>query len=215
MNHRVQGDTVSGMLGIHQIFMAESTLDKRQLRALLRQKRRNLEPISQRLAAHKISLFIQALPQWASADQIAVYWPNDGEVDTADISKACRMQGKTLYLPVIGDNKTLEFAQWDSSGSLSKNRFGIPEPLASALRCEPGNLDIIFVPLVGWDTSGNRLGMGAGYYDRALAGVSGPLLIGLGYAEQEMANIPVDNWDIALNKVVTEKGAQHCHSRSA
>lgn len=214
MNHRVQGDTVSGMLGIHQISMAESTLDKRQLRALLRQKRHNLEPISQRLAAQQISTLSQTLHDWANAIHIAVYWPTNGEIDTADISQTCREQGKHLYLPVIGDNKTLEFAQWTRDGDLSKNHFGIPEPGPDSPRRTPANLDIIFLPLVGWDQSGSRLGMGAGYYDRALNGVSGPILVGLGYAVQEVSKIPADSWDIALDKVITEKGVQHCDARS-
>ena len=215
MNHRVQGDTVSGMLGIQQIFMAESAPDKRQLRTLLRQKRRELEPVSQRLAALQISTLSQMLPEWANASHVAVYWPTDGEIDTAEISQACRTQGKILYLPVVGDNKALEFAQWTRSESLSNNRFGIPEPILTAPRCTPANLDIIFLPLVGWDQSGSRLGMGAGYYDRALKGVSGPLLVGLGYKVQEVRHIPTDSWDIALDKVITEQAVQHCRARSS
>ena len=213
MNHRVQGDTVSGMLGIQQIFMAESAPDKRQLRTLLRQKRRDLESLSQRLAAQQICTLSQNLPEWANASHVAVYWPNDGEIDTAQISQACRTQGKTVYLPVLSDNKSLEFAQWTGSENLSSNRYGIPEPTPSAPRCAPASLDIIFLPLVGWDHSGSRLGMGAGYYDRALKGVSGPLLVGLGYTAQEISHIPTDSWDIALDKVITEQGVQHCRAR--
>jgi 5-formyltetrahydrofolate cyclo-ligase len=213
LNHRVQGDTVSGMLGIQPIFMTESTIDKRQLRALLRHKRRNLDPTSQRMAAQQISTLSQTLHEWADARRIGVYWPTNDEIDTSDISQACRAQGKHLYLPVVGDNKTLTFAQWISGGQLSNNRFDIPEPVTDTPHCMPANLDIVFLPLVGWDQSGNRLGMGAGYYDRALKGISGPLLVGLGYAAQEVSTIPTDSWDIALDKVITEKGVRHCIMR--
>ena len=215
MNHRVQGDTVSGMLGIQQIAMAESMLDKRQLRTSLKAIRRELPLSCQRLAAQQISALSQTLPEWANAHHVAVYWPINGEIDTAEISQACQDQGKTHYLPVVGDNKTLEFAQWTRAGNLLDNRFGIPEPIASAPRCTPANLDIVFLPLVGWDQSGSRLGMGAGYYDRVLKGVSGPLLVGLGYSAQEVDSIPADSWDIALDKVLTEQGVQHCRARSS
>ncbi|MEH6568460.1 MAG: 5-formyltetrahydrofolate cyclo-ligase [Halioglobus sp.] len=193
--------------------MAESAPDKRQLRTLLRHKRRELEPLSQRLAAQQICTLSQTLHEWVNASHVAVYWPTDGEVDTTEISQACRTQGKTLYLPVVGDHKTLNFAQWTRSGNLSNNRFGIPEPIPTAPRCTPADLDIIFLPLVGWDQRGSRLGMGAGYYDQALKGVSGPLLVGLGYTVQEVSHIPTDSWDIALDKVITEQGVQHCRAR--
>ena len=71
---------------------------------------------------------------------------------------------------------------------------------------------IIVLPLVGWDRQGTRLGMGGGYYDRSLAGVSGPLLAGLAYSVQESTVLPRDQWDVPLDIVVTEDCVHCCRA---
>ena len=65
-------------------------------------------------------------------------------------------------------------------------------------------LDIVFLPVVGWDRRGGRLGMGGGYYDRTLANISGPLLVGLAHDGQQVDDIPRESWDVALDYVATD-----------
>ena len=94
------------------------------------------------------------------------------------------------------------------------NAYGIAEPVASATAAiSPRNLDAVLMPVVGFDRQGNRLGMGAGYYDRALRHLQGgsrrwrrPRLVGLAFACQEVELIVPSTWDIPLDVVVTERG---------
>ena len=72
---------------------------------------------------------------------------------------------------------------------------------------------MIFLPVVGWDSHGGRLGMGGGYYDRALAGIVGPVLVGLAYGSQQVEQIPRESWDIVLDYVATDAGLIRCKGR--
>jgi 5-formyltetrahydrofolate cyclo-ligase len=190
--------------------MAQSTPNKKQLRSVLRQRRRALDPEEHDSAATQIALHAQTLPTWTTAQHIAVYRDCDGEIGSSNLVETSLAQGKRIYFPVIGDNNALEFARWFEGEPLQHNRFGIAEPLPSAQRCPTGDLDILFMPLVGWDRSGNRLGMGGGYYDRALQAISGPVLVGLAYSNQEVEEIPRESWDISLDIVLTECGIYTC-----
>jgi 5-formyltetrahydrofolate cyclo-ligase len=66
---------------------------------------------------------------------------------------------------------------------------------------------------VGWDGHGGRLGMGGGFYDRTLSGISGPLLVGLAHENQQVDEIPLENWDIALDYVATDVGLYACQQK--
>jgi 5-formyltetrahydrofolate cyclo-ligase len=85
-------------------------------------------------------------------------------------------------------------------------------------RLSAHQLDLVFVPLVGFDAKGERLGMGAGYYDRAFAFLRRrhhwihPRLIGLAYSFQQVPHIEGASHDVRLNAVVTEKGLIKCNT---
>jgi len=185
------------------------TSSKAKLRTHKRQQRQAMDAPAQRAAADAVSGLITQLPGWPSASRIALYLANDGELDTSSVEALCRNEGKQLFLPVIKVNNELEFARWDTNVTLQVNRFGIPEPGADAERCCASALDIVILPLVAWDLQGGRLGMGAGFYDKALAGVSGPLLIGLAHTMQQVPCVPNEPWDVSMDFVVTDT-ALHC-----
>ena len=178
-------------------------------RAHMRQQRQALDAPAQLAAANAVSSRITQLPGWSVASRIVLYLANDGEINTSPLAALCRTQGKQLFLPVIKANSELEFARWDTNITLQVNRFGIPEPDAGAERCDASALDIVIVPLVAWDLQGRRLGMGGGFYDKALAGVSGPLLVGLAHTMQQAPCVPSDPWDISMDFVLTDT-ALHC-----
>lgn len=211
------------MLGIPSLFVATPVIgqktamcntdkagsqrSKADWRRYLRDKRNQLSVTAQE-AGHAIARHIVHLPQWHAAQRVALYYPADGEIDTDATASLCRAQGKLIYLPVIQPQKRLAFARWEEHDVLQTNRFGIPEPPVEADQCHITGLDVVLVPLVGWDRSGTRLGMGGGFYDRALSDtpVNKPLLVGLGYSQQEVASLPRDSWDVLLNFVLTEQG---------
>ena len=190
--------------------MSDSKLSKAQLRTELRQRRQALGPGEQLAAAQAAATFIQQLPGWPGARRIALYLAADGEIDTTELAQLGRSQGKQLFLPVIEQDDHLSFAAWLPGSRLAANRYGIPEPPGDAKRCATNTLDIIFLPLVGWDLHGGRLGMGGGFYDRTLAGTSGPVLVGLAHGNQQVDRIPREDWDIPLDFIATDTALYCC-----
>ncbi len=97
------------------------------------------------------------------------------------------------------------------------NRLGILEPQAQAW-VGARWLHLVFVPLLGFDASGMRLGMGAGYYDRAFAWRftrkvwRGPLMVGLAYAFQQVPHITAAPHDVRLDAIVTDEGVLQCNT---
>lgn len=121
-------------------------------------------------------------------------------------------RGKQCFLPVLGHGRSrrLSFAPLNFSGGWYKNRFGIPEQSAQR-HLRAASLDVLFIPLVAFDARGNRLGMGAGFYDATLAYLRlrkiwhKPRLVGVGYAFQHVLAVPADAWDLKLDAAVTDK----------
>lgn len=114
-------------------------------------------------------------------------------------------------MPVLRKNRLL-FAPWDDSSDWEENRYGIPEPLCRHRDLlTPRQLDVVVVPLVAFDDSLNRLGMGGGYYDRTFAfrkragALRRPLLIGVAYSFQRVDALQAQSWDVPLDVVITEK----------
>ena len=92
---------------------------------------------------------------------------------------------------------------------MTQNKYGIEEPELRVDNVVPlADIDVLLLPLVGFDEKGNRLGMGGGYYDRTLAqwynGHAPHLFpIGLSYDEQRVSELPVEAWDIPLPEIIT------------
>ena len=106
----------------------------------------------------------------------------------------------------------MQFARYLPGMPMRPNRFAIPEPAIARAQLLPAqSLDLILMPLVGFDRSGNRLGMGGGFYDRTLAfrhhrdGYRGPLLLGLAYQFQCLDGLQARHWDVPLDGILTEK----------
>jgi 5-formyltetrahydrofolate cyclo-ligase len=181
-----------------------------RLRRELRAARGALDPRQQTRASTGLCRVIAALPVFHRARRIAFYLAHGGEIDPKPVLELAATLGKTCYLPVLhplGHNR-LYFVRHSAGEPLIPNRFGIPEPL---LR-DPvpiWSLDVIFIPLVAFDAAGNRLGQGAGFYDRSLAIMRRrtgrhPLLIGLAHGFQQMPQLHPAPWDVPLDGVATE-----------
>ena len=120
-----------------------------------------------------------------------------------------RRRNCRLYVPVVrGARATMHFVPLE--GPLRRNRFGIPEPRFDARHViDPRTLDMVLMPLVAFDFSGERLGSGAGYYDRAFAFARArrrPRLIGLAYRWQGVESLERAPWDVPMHAVVTDAG---------
>lgn len=146
---------------------------------------------------------------------IALYIAADGELDPAPLLERLLAFNKTLYLPVLrpGRQRALWFSEYRPGDRLRRNRFGIPEPdTRHRIPIPPWGLDLIILPLVAFSSSGTRVGMGGGYYDRTLAYQRRhplwrkPELVGYGYDFQKVDSLEQKAWDVPLHGIVTESG---------
>ncbi|BDX02029.1 5-formyltetrahydrofolate cyclo-ligase [Marinomonas pontica] len=185
-----------------------SHLDPRQiLRRQLRQTRRNLSSQEQQSAALQLSSRFEEYADHfhlTSGNRVALYLTNDGEISPHVLCADFWEQGIETYLPVV-QGKHLTFARYSSETVWQENIFGIKEPVT--MDYVSGEvLDLVLLPLVGFDSKGGRLGMGGGFYDRTFANkktTEKPRLIGLAHDCQEVKSLPVEGWDVPLEAIIT------------
>lgn len=188
---------------------------KTRLRKELRLRRASLDETQRRAFDAAINSRLIHLVQEVQHRVVAAYLAFDGEPDLESSLLQLAHQGATLALPVIHEvpgRNFITFRHWLPGEPLRANRFGILEPDGTD-EIPISQIDLCLVPLVGWDRSGSRLGMGASYYDRAFQSFvlqNKPVRMGVGYGLQETGEIPLDPWDIRLHAMLTENGWFTC-----
>jgi 5-formyltetrahydrofolate cyclo-ligase len=178
------------------------------LRARVLHKRCELSHEFVTEASQLVASRIVALTAFEDARVVAAYSAFKNEIDPLEILKTALSAEKQALLPVLVKGKKLNFAPFRPDEASCENRYGIKEPACKEGRLvQINSVGLILVPLVCFDRNCNRIGMGAGYYDRTLADASEnrPIKIGLAYEMQRIDSVPVHPWDIALDLVVTEK----------
>lgn len=189
---------------------------RNQLRKTVRGLRRNLSPEQQKKASHLLLSRIRQRLDFIRAKHIALYLPNDGEIDPQPLIALCWKLGKTVYLPVLHPtaHNRLWFVPYSPKSTMIQNIYGIQEPkLIPKLRRNAWALNLVFLPLVAFDAQGNRMGMGGGYYDRTFdfkakkRGFKSPNLIGLAHEIQRVEKLPVENWDIPLESIISDRNS--------
>lgn len=177
------------------------------LRQQLRQRRRDI-PAAQRIeAAEQLADALLALPFTPTHGFVAGYWALDGEI--ALHRWQMRLPDSLIYcLPVLSGD-VLRFAPWRPGQPLTANRYGIPEPdVAAGDTLAAEQMALVVAPLVGFDAQARRLGMGGGWYDRSFAfrqaRPAPPWLVGVGFAAQQVDDLPVQPWDVGVDAICTE-----------
>ncbi|MDE2235502.1 MAG: 5-formyltetrahydrofolate cyclo-ligase [Gammaproteobacteria bacterium] len=191
--------------------MTPPQAESKKIRYEMRSRRRALDPGLRADAAASMASLVAGLPAYQSARNIAAYAAVDGEMDAAALLLQAEHDGKRVYMPVLPAKQpqALQFHAWTPAVRMRENRLHIPEPEAvAASGIDPQSLDLVLVPLVAFDRVGNRLGMGAGYYDRTFAFLKQagrkPLLLGLAYEFQRVERLTAASWDVPLAGVATE-----------
>jgi len=200
--------------------MSESQLtlaaSRKRLRSALRAKRRAVTPKARKLLseqlAHNVDCCLHLRPSW----RIALYAALPEELDTTPLIELARQRGCRIYLPRIDRHSLGRKMQFvEMSTRQRSNRLGIFEPEGARI-IGARWLDLVFLPLVGFDSRGVRLGTGGGFYDRAFAFRHWravwhtPQLIGLAYSFQQVEHITSAAHDVLMDAVVTEKGVIRC-----
>lgn len=187
-----------------------------ELRRTLRARRRALTGTERTIAQSRLTRAIRSLHAYRRAKNIAIYLAVDGEADLGELITATARRGVAVYAPQLTDDR-LTFRALRADGALTTNRYGIPEPSDGA-PIDARSLDLVLTPLVGFDHSGARLGMGKGYYDRTFEFLRlrrswlKPKLLGVGFAFQEIPSLDTAPWDVGLWGVVTDIDTIQFHS---
>ena len=178
------------------------------LRRQLRERRRALPPAQRIAAADRLADRLLQCPLLPDRGYIAGYWAMDGEIGLHALQ--LRLPPGLVYcLPVLHRDRSLRFAPWRAGDPLVTNRYGIPEPdVTPESALTAADMAMVLLPLVGFDAACNRLGMGGGWYDRTLAAPTPPqppMLVGAGFALQQVAALDAQPWDVRLDAVCTEE----------
>lgn len=175
----------------------------------MRDMRKHLSPSLIQQASVALKDQLVQLPELEHANKVALYLANDGELDPKPSIDWLLQQDIQVYVPVLHpfSKGQLLFLHLTEETPLVTNRYGISEPKLDVQHiCPARELDIIFTPLVAFDNKGHRLGMGGGYYDRTLASFRDshkPEAIGLAFDEQQLDTVPVESWDMPMQKILT------------
>lgn len=149
---------------------------------------------------------------WHPGAVISSYYQRGSEMDMTVLNQTLVGAGYDLALPaVLGRGHPLAFRRYRPGDKLAKGVLEVMEPSPESPIVLPR---ILLVPLLAFDRAGNRLGYGGGYYDRTVAlfrREADIQAIGIAFAGQEMAEIPVGGTDAPLDWIVTEKEALRCH----
>jgi 5-formyltetrahydrofolate cyclo-ligase len=188
---------------------------KATLRQQLRAERRALRESDHRHRSLAAAKAVARLRSFRAGKRVALYLPFDAESDTAALIAAALRRGVQVFVPVISDRRHCRMRFYPLTGATEPGEFGISVPRLRLTAVSPRWLDLIVIPLVGVDSEGRRLGMGGGYYDRALAFRQrrrfwkGPHLVGLAFDCQRTRVKFADAWDLQLDSLATESGVEH------
>jgi 5-formyltetrahydrofolate cyclo-ligase len=185
--------------------------DLRQLRRNLKTRRASLERAEIASASLTIAANFWRMPCVQRVSNIGIYMATAGEIDCGPLIKMGWLRKKRIFAPVLAKNQ-LKFAALNPDSKLLPNRFDILEPVYRD--CDligPRQLNIVIVPLLAFDIQLNRIGMGAGYYDRTFAFIKRqrlwrhPLLIGVAHCFQQVDELQAQPWDVRLHTIITEQ----------
>lgn len=185
-----------------------SLLDRHALRQHVRHLRRALTEEQQVQDAALLAEHAVNFAPLANARHIALFLSVDGEINTRPLIAKLWQQKKQIYLPVLHPFTAghLLFLRYTPETVLTPNKLRIPEPpLDIRALITLDQLDVMMVPLVAFDSNGQRLGMGGGFYDRTLQNWRQHRFLPVGVAHdcQQVEQLPTAAWDVPLPAVLT------------
>lgn len=185
---------------------------KRTKRALRREVIARRDALSERdraAASLAIADRVVALPEARQARSAMAFWSFGSEVDTAPLIERLVAGGKTLTLPRIESSDVVPVA-FVPGDPTTETSFGAMEPAGGRV-LDPSELDLVIVPGVAFDRSGNRVGYGAGYYDRFLRRTRpGVPAVAIAFSAQVVPEVPTGGTDRRVDAIVTEAEVIRC-----
>jgi len=184
------------------------SLDKHQLRRSIRRRRSALSILELNKAKQKLAIQARASNRLLQANHILSYAPFAGEISPATLINT--LNCKTVHYPRINNFRLSQMRFYSANKVDTLNKYGIEEPKAIGKPWPANAFDVLLIPLVAFDRSGTRVGMGAGYYDRALEALAHqvstkPYLVGIAHHFQEVKSLRREPWDIPLDAILTDQ----------
>jgi 5-formyltetrahydrofolate cyclo-ligase len=180
-------------------------LTKAELRMRAKEARSRLTPAE--IARYSASIERRLIEVLDGFTTVMVYVSKPPEVETRGLIAALNNRGVLVVVPIIErETRSLRLSALPDPGVLVQSTFNVPEPIGHEIPVRPENIQAVVVPMLGFDSEGNRLGYGAGYYDRFLQRYPHPKKIGIAFSCQQVESIPADENDIIMDCIITEKG---------
>ncbi|MCM8789574.1 MAG: 5-formyltetrahydrofolate cyclo-ligase [Candidatus Omnitrophica bacterium] len=178
-------------------------MTKQDIRSRILLKLRNQKEEKRNKKSNKIKIKLFRTKEFINAKTVMFYVAFDGEVNTEDMIHSALKLGKTIVVPVCERDKiTIRPCLLKKNTKLKKGLYGIWEPAVKRF-IRAKDIDLVVVPGVAFDKSGNRLGRGKGCYDRFLKLLPKSISsIGLGFDFQILPSLPATTHDVKVNKVI-------------
>ena len=191
--------------------MTES-LTKNQLRRAMRRRRAALNSADLAIACNRLATQARASNRLLRAKNILSYAPFAGEISPKKL--VSKLACKTVHYPRISNFRLSQMRFYSATKVECLNKYGIEEPMAIGSPWPANAFDVLLVPLVAFDRAGTRIGMGAGYYDRALEALAyqtstKPYIVGLAHHFQEVNSLERAPWDVPLDAILTDQELIH------
>ena len=179
--------------------------EKARVRNILRARKEAMTPEDRLEKSGLIARHLMLLI--ASGETVMVFTSKDKEVNTRPLIEGLFKEKNPVVVPIIQkEDVSLRLSYLRDMKALVPSTFGVPEPIGSEIAARAQDVDVIILPMLGFDRTGGRIGYGAGYYDRFLSKNPGLVKIGVAFACQEMETLPLDENDIKMDIIVTEDG---------
>ena len=184
-------------------------MTKQELRKLIAGRVKNLSPVYCREADAAICQGVLQSELYRRARVLLCYVGSAREIDTSALLHAALRDGKVLALPLCVEKGVMEARQIAGLGDLVSGRFGILAPKLQCPLVAPEDIDLVVVPCATGDAQGRRLGYGGGYYDRYLPRTRCPAVL-LCRTHVMREDIPMEDHDVFMDYLITEKGITAC-----
>ena len=175
---------------------------RQQMREAKKQHQEKLAQMSEEIVEKLQRILSSHLSPLTShpLNTIMAYWPLPDEVDIRPLIQWLVGQGRTVVLPKVTGDETMELRRYTSQADLAEGAFHILEPVGEPFT-DYDQIDVVLVPGMAFDAAGHRLGRGRGYYDRFLSSHLSPLLVGVCFPFQRVAEVPTEDYDVCMNEV--------------
>jgi 5-formyltetrahydrofolate cyclo-ligase len=191
---------------------------KKKLRDELLKRREGIDPEEKKLKEAAIKKRLLALNEFKKSKSVLFYASFRSEVDTMSCINHALRQKKIVSLPLVDEkNKKLRLYKIKDTSELVPGYMGIPEPgVTKGREIDIEEVDLVIVPGAGFDTKGNRLGYGFGYYDKLLSNSKRHITtIALAFEEQIVPSVPNETHDIKIDKIITDKRVINCKTKDS